>query len=208
MALIDSLKLLLGSAWHVNSDNVLAGLLPAVDGTVEASKVVTADANGAITGLAIASGATAAEINRVADVSSRVVSLTTASPTLTVADHEGKTLVLNKADGIAVTLPAATGSGSIFKFVVGTTFSGGSFVATCTGDDTLKGVAFGDDSEGEPANGWSTGASDEVFTMNGGTQGGFVGDMVVFEDIKADVWHVRAFLLQTGAEATPFSSAA
>lgn len=152
--------------------------------------------------------ATAAEVNRVADVSTRVVSLTTASPTLAVADHEGKTLVLNKADGVAVTLPAATGSGAIFRFVVGTAFSGGSFVATCTGNDTLKGLALGLDGDGVPANAWAAGASDEIFTMDGSTQGGAVGDEVTFEDIKADVWKVRAFLQQSGTEASPFSSAA
>lgn len=202
MALIDTFKSLLGSAWHVNSDAALTALLPSADGTATAGKVLVTDSNNAIDGV------TVAELVRVADVSARVVSLTTASPTLTVADHEGKTLVLNKADGIAVTLPAATASGNIFKFVVGTAFSGGSFVATTTGTDLLKGVALGDDGDGEPANGWSAGASDEVFTMNGGTQGGGVGDMVVFEDIKSGVWHVRAFLTQTGSEATPFSSGA
>lgn len=52
MAFIDTLKFVLGSAWHVNSDAVLAALLPATDGTVEASKVVTTDANKVVTGLA------------------------------------------------------------------------------------------------------------------------------------------------------------
>lgn len=54
MALIDTLKTLLGSAWHVNSDAALAALVPAVDGTVEAGKVITADANKTVTGLNIA----------------------------------------------------------------------------------------------------------------------------------------------------------
>jgi hypothetical protein len=202
MTLRTSLKNLLGLAWHVKGDAVVDAMTPAADGTAEAGKPLVLDSDLAINGVTIA------ELVRAADVSARIVSLTTASPALTVADHEGKTLVLNKADGIAVTLPAATGSGAIFRFVVGTTFSGGSFVATCTGNDTLKGVALGDDGDGEPANGWSAGASDEVFTMNGGTQGGFVGDEVVFQDIAADVWQVKAFLTQTGSEATPFSSAA
>lgn len=216
MALLDTFKRLLGSAWHVNSDPALAALLPAADGTVEAGKVVVVDSNKAVDTLDITTlkvggttlAATAAEIDRVADVSARIVSLTTAAPTLSVASHEGKTLVLNKADGIAVTLPAATGTGSVFRFVVGTTFSGGSFVATVTGDDTLKGLALGLDGDGVPANAWAAGASDEIFTMDGSTQGGVVGDEVVFQDIKADVWMVQARLQQSGTEATPFSSAA
>lgn len=233
MGFRDTLKSLFGTAWHVNHTNILDGMTLATDGTVEASKPVILDANKAqdvvrtaslrlgTSGSEVAVTATAAElntmagilatvdeINRVADVSTRVVSLTTASPSLTVAAHENKLLVLNKADGIAVTLPAATGSGSVFHFVVGTTFSGGSFVATTTGDDTLKGLALGLDGDGVPANAWAAGASDEIFTMDGSTQGGVVGDEVIFRDIKADVWQVQARLQQSGTEASPFSSAA
>lgn len=47
-----------------------------------------------------------------------------------------------------------------------------------------------------------------LFTMDGSTQGGVVGDEVIFRDIKADVWQVIAHLQQSGTEATPFSSAA
>lgn len=46
----DTLKSLLGSAWHVNSDAVLAALTPAVDGTSEAGKVVVTDANNKVGG--------------------------------------------------------------------------------------------------------------------------------------------------------------
>jgi hypothetical protein len=136
------------------------------------------------------------------------VSLTTATPTLSAAAHSGRIITLNRATGVAVTLPAATGSGATYHFIVGTTFSGGSFVATCTGDDTLKGLALGLDGDGVPANAWAAGASDEIFTMDGSTQGGVVGDEVIFRDIKADIYAVQARLQQSGTEASPFSSAA
>lgn len=45
MALRDTIKGLLGKAWHVQGDNVVDGMLPAVDGTAEAGKVVVTDAN-------------------------------------------------------------------------------------------------------------------------------------------------------------------
>src|SRR5262245_1626443 len=86
--------------------------------------------------------ATVAEINRVADVSTRLVSLTAASVPITVADHEGKTLVLNRAAGIAATLPVATGSGARYRFVVGTTASGGSYVIRGGASDVLRGLAI------------------------------------------------------------------
>jgi hypothetical protein len=134
--------------------------------------------------------------------------ITAATHAPTKEKNDGRLMILSKADGIAVALPAATGSGAVFKYVVGTTFSGGSFVATTTGNDTLKGLALGLDGDGVPANAWAAGASDEVFTMDGSTQGGVVGDEVTFIDVKADVYAVQARLQQSGTEASPFSSAA
>jgi hypothetical protein len=51
MTLRTSLDALFGSAWHVNHKGILDGMFPATDGTVEASKAVTTDANKAVTGI-------------------------------------------------------------------------------------------------------------------------------------------------------------
>src|SRR5688572_1074508 len=85
--------------------------------------------------------ATAAELNRAADLSTRVVDATAATLALTEASHEGKVVTLNRAAGIAVTLPAATGSGGKYKLVVGTTFTGAATVKV-VGDDIMKGTAI------------------------------------------------------------------
>jgi hypothetical protein len=45
MSLIQNLRNALGSAWHVNSEGFFSNLLPVADGTPEASKVITTDAN-------------------------------------------------------------------------------------------------------------------------------------------------------------------
>ena len=148
--------------------------------------------------------ATGDELNRVADVSTRIVSAAAATLTVALADHESKTVVLNRATGVAVTMPAATGSGARYRFVVGTAMSGGSSTFGMTGDDTMQGVALGTDDDGVPANSWrANGAT--VITLDGSTQGGKIGDVVEFEDIAADVWAVRLLLQQSGTEATPFS---
>jgi hypothetical protein len=201
---------------YVDADDNKLKMIPAGSGSTEV-EIVDASSSQTLTnktltaplvnGVAV-SGATGAEIDRVADVSARVVSLAATPVAIDEATHEGKTLVLNKADGIVITLPAATGGGAIYRFVVGTTASGGSYVFGVTGNDTFKGLALGLDGDGVPANAWAAGGSDEVFTMDGSTQGGVVGDEVVFQDIKADVWMVQARLQQSGTEATPFSSAA
>jgi hypothetical protein len=134
----------------------------------------------------------------------RLVSLTTTPVTITAASHANRTIVLNKADALACTLPAATGTGNVYTFIVGTTASGGSYTIVRAGSDVIKGTAFGDDGDGEPANGWST-TNATTITMDGSTQGGVAGDTVILTDIASAVWAVRAHLTQTGTEATPFS---
>src|SRR4051812_6007905 len=67
--------------------------------------------------------ATAAEINRAADVSTRIVNCTASTLAVTEALHSGRVIVLDRAGGIAVTLPAAA-AGLEFNFIVKTTFTG------------------------------------------------------------------------------------
>jgi len=64
--------------------------------------------------------ATAAEINRVADTSARLVA---AGATLTATElaHDGKTILFDTAAGSIVTLPVATGTGTIIKLLVSVT---------------------------------------------------------------------------------------
>lgn len=149
--------------------------------------------------------ATDAEIQRVADVSSRLISLEAASQSILQETHEGRTCVFNKADGCTAILPAATGSGAKYTFIVGTAVSGGDAVIDAgTNGGDLEGVAFGSDDEGEPSNGWVAGAANDEFHMDGTTQGGGVGDWIEVVDIATNRWAIRATITQTGTEATPF----
>lgn len=157
--------------------------------------------------------ATADEINRAADVSTRIVSATAATLAVTIADHDGKTIVFNRAAGVAATLPAATGSGARFKFVVGTAFTGDATIAVngTPGTDTMVGLVLTLDGDGAPANAWTVGGTDDTITMDGSatpnmTQGGFAGDMYLIEDIASGKWQVNGFVKQTGTEATPMSA--
>src|SRR6266404_2496492 len=54
MAFRDVIDRVFGSAWHTNHKDIFDALFPATDGTVEASKPVTVDANKAVTGIASA----------------------------------------------------------------------------------------------------------------------------------------------------------
>ncbi len=156
-------------------------------------------------------GATMAELTRAADLSARIVSATAATLEVTEAAHEGRTVVLNRSGGITVTLPAATGSGARYRFVVGTVSTTGYVISSVVGTDLMEGVIIGastTDSATDAARTWLSGATDDTVTLNGTTKGGVaVGDWVEFEDISATGWAVRGMVTQSGTEASPFSDA-
>lgn len=138
--------------------------------------------------------------------SSGLVTVTAATLTVTPELHAGRTVVLSKVDGQAVTLPAATGSGNKYNFVVGLTITSVGTTIKVVGDDIMQGLALGLDGDGVPANAWATAADSDTVTMDGSTQGGVVGDRVELEDIAANTWAVQVRLQQSGTEATPFSA--
>lgn len=155
--------------------------------------------------------ATAAEINAAADVSGRIVNVTGGSVALTAATHEGRIVTIDKADGCAVTLPAASGSGGRYKVVITTAISSNSTtISAANGSDSFIGGAVGSDDDGEGATGytWKADSGDDRVTMNGASQGGEAGDFWTFEDVAANTWLVFGYIKQSGgSEATPFSAA-
>lgn len=155
--------------------------------------------------------ATPAEINAVCDASGRVVSATTSTLTVTEALHGGKTIVMDRSGGIAITLPAATASGMRLRFVVGSVSTTGYVISSVVGTDLMEGIIIGastTDSATDAARTWLSGATDDTVTLNGTTKGGAaVGDWVELEDLTATGWYVRGMITQSGSEATPFSDA-
>lgn len=153
--------------------------------------------------------ATVAEINRTADVSARVVTIT-ATGAITEAEHEGKTCLLAEVGGdaaVTLTLPAATGGGGRYRFVVNVVNTSGYVFKAAAGADVFCGSIIGDDGAAltTPLV-WRAGATDDTLTLNGTTQGGvFRGNWVEFEDISTTGWAVRGVVDQSGTEATPFS---
>ncbi len=138
--------------------------------------------------------------------SERLTNVTTATVTVTENDHEGKVITLNRAAGITATLPAATGSGAKYRFVVGTTFTGSGIIQV-VGDDTMTGLAIVAQDGGDTSVVFETGATSDTVTLNGTTTGGLKGADVELIDIAADTWFVNVRTAATGTEATPFSAA-
>ncbi len=150
--------------------------------------------------------ATAAEINRAADASSRIVNVTASTLAVTEAAHDSKVVTLNRAAGVAVTLPAATGSGTRLQFIVGTTVTSVGTTIKVTGNDIMTGLALLAQDVADTAVGFETAADSDTITLNGTTTGGIKGDSIELIDIAADLWWVRMVGAATGTEATPFSA--
>jgi len=154
--------------------------------------------------------ATTAEINRVADVSTRVVTLV-ANTTIAEATHEGKILLLGEAEGnaaLAVTLPAATGSGAKYRFVVSVVNTSG-YTIQVTATDIMQGNIATNATEDNPdlLSVWPAAADSDTIILDGTTTGGVsIGDFVECVDILAATWAVYGITTASGAEATPFSA--
>jgi hypothetical protein len=170
------------------------------------SEKVVADADGHLYQGETEITATGAEINRACDASTRIVPVT-ANLALTEALHDGKVMVLNKADGLAITLPAATGSGAKFKLVVLTTFTGAATIKV-VGDDIMKGYALlGLADEGDGSKFFATASDTDTITFAANsTTGGVAGATVELIDIAANTWFVEVVSDAAGEEATPFSA--
>ena len=135
------------------------------------------------------------------------VNVTSATLTVTRALHARKIVTLNRAAGVAVTMPDATGTGETYTFIIGTTVtSNTTTIKAPDASNTFKGLAIMAADGGSTSNAWETAADTDTITFDGSTTGGLIGDKVVLTDIAADTWQVNIFGASTGAEATPFSA--
>ena len=138
----------------------------------------------------------------------------TEDTTITNAAHAGRILLMGEVGGNAsatFTLPAATGTGAEFKFIV-SVVNTSNYVIQVTGDDTIDGsvVVTNDSTAGGTASliSWPTVAASDTITLNATTTGGVqIGDYVLLTDIATDQYTVSGLLNASGTEATPFSAA-
>lgn len=153
--------------------------------------------------------ATTTEINRACDVSTRIVNATAATLVVTEVAHDGKTIVLDRAAGIEVTLPPAA-AGRKFRFVVKTTFTGAASIKSATGADIMIGHALmGNDTDNTVVDFRSVAAStndtiDLFGTAN--STGGIAGQVITIEGLAANLWYVEIRGDAAGTEATPFAN--
>jgi len=131
-----------------------------------------------------------------------------ADVTLTAASHAGRTMLLDVASGATVTLPAASGTGNVYKFFVKTTVTSNDYIIqVASADDTMAGVAVVANDGGATASIFETVAASDTITLDGSTTGGILGGQVELQDVASGVFSVVVRGAATGTEATPFSAA-
>lgn len=151
--------------------------------------------------------ATAAEINAACDVSTRIVNTTATTLTITAATHSGKVVTVNSAAPIAITLPAASGSGNEYSFVIGTAATATAHtIKVANTTDIMAGVSVIAQTDTAQVNGFLTTATDDTISLNGTTKGGLKGDEVFIRDIASGVFQVRVVSGASGTVVTPFSA--
>jgi hypothetical protein len=140
-------------------------------------------------------------------LSTSPISATGATLTCTKNLHAGRTIVVSAVAGCAVTLPAATGTGSVYRFVIGESItSNTTTIKVANATDVMSGRAFVISDGAAAVLGYATTSTSDTITLNGTTLGGLAGDHIEIIDAITGTYAVRVFTAATGSEATPFSA--
>jgi len=123
--------------------------------------------------------------------------------TLTSADC-GQTTLLDTASGSVVTLPASTGTGCVFRFLVTVTNTTNDHSVVLVGNDEFQGglISIGTTADQTDAFTAADGGDVDAIQMNGSTEGGLLGTYIVVQDVAADTWGLSGIVISTDASAT------
>ena len=157
-------------------------------------------------GLTVTAGTTTLGASFVRDL----VTLT-ATDAITVAEHAGRILLMGEVGGDAAatfTLPAATGSGAEFQFIVSVVNTSNYVIAVADATDTIDGSVILHQDSANTVVSFNTASDSDTITLNGTTKGGVsIGDEITLIDIATNQYMVKGVLTASGTEATPFSAA-
>lgn len=131
-----------------------------------------------------------------------------ATQTLTSASA-GKTINLDTAAGSVITLPAATGSGALYRFVVSVLATSNSHIVKVgNASDAMQGIILSLDDTSANAVGFAAVAgTDDTITLNRSTTGSVtIGEQFEIRDFAANRFQVTGVVSNTGTPATMFSA--
>ena len=151
--------------------------------------------------------ATAAEIDRNVDVSARMVAAT-GTLVMVEATHEGKIIALDTAAGSVATLPASTGGGAVYRFLVTVTATTNSHVIkVANASDEMRGFVIQDSDTATAPIIWWAADNDDTITLNRSSTGlAAQGEYFDIVDAVLNHFFVRGYSQASGTEATPFSA--
>ena len=140
-----------------------------------------------------------------------VITATGDTLTVTPEEYAGRVIVFGKTTGTIVTLPAATGTGNTYTFVIGTAAtSNANIIKVANATDVMNGsmILQQDTDVAGTLKLWAAATNDDTVTLAGAaTTGGIKGNRIVCTDYASGFWNVTGWTQSSGgAEATPFSA--
>lgn len=180
-----------------------------VNGTATANKALVLDANKAISTITTLTATNIVATNITASNMVPVAPLA-AGASATVTSASPSTVLLNTAAGSVVTLPAATGSGKLFRFIVTTTTTSGAHkILAASSSDFMNGIAVGFTGSTAKVFASAAATNHSIQMPFAGTQpsGGFIGDWFEVIDVATNLWNVEAHYQAGTTPTTPFSAA-
>ena len=127
-----------------------------------------------------------------------------------INSYAGNDIIFSIAGAQTVTLPAATGSGRKYRFIVGVTATGSKVIQVANSTDEFAGIVYQVDTDtGDALVAYPAVASDnyDTVTLNGTTTGGLAGDVIEVIDVAAGLYAISGDTAGTGTVATPLSAA-
>ena len=151
------------------------------------------------------------QLRKAVRLGDKPINCTSATLAVNAVEHAGRTVVLNRAAGIAVTLPPAEGTGNKYRFYVGTTFTANGTIKVANSSDVMVGHAILAQDSADTVVHFGTAAvagADTItfYTAANNTTGGIAGAVVELEDVARNTWSVYYVSEAGGTEATPFSA--
>jgi hypothetical protein len=187
---------------YVDSDDNKLKIIPGGDGATTEVDVVDVSSTQTLTGKSLT-----APIIANAEQYDAVVSGGSAITVLT--SHAGRTIALDTAAGTTATLPVATGSGRVYRFLVTLLATSNSHVVKVPdANHTIAGtVVMVDTDTAGTVTAFATASDSDTVTLNRSTTGSVIkGEWLEFRDIAANLFVVSGVLANTGNGATPFSA--
>ncbi len=135
-----------------------------------------------------------------------VVATTATSLTVTKALHANRTVMITSATPIAVAMPAATGTGDVYTFIIGVAATATPHSIAALTTDVVEGIHWVLTTTSDAVVGFITSATSDKIELNGTTKGGLPGERWVWIDSETGTWNVHGWGKSTGSHATPFAA--